>query len=363
MGQELTAAQCGQVARRPGFTARRAAPDSLSHRGSAGRTLSSSILIGVALMLIAACGSPGEIDASAKVFDLPGAEDGVNFDDVVYSEELHRILVPARDSGVYLVDPASGETRRLDYPGSAESIDTDGEALFVLDRGSRQIHVVDPDDGHTLSSVSTSSPPDYLRFVEATRELWVSEPAAPTEGIEIFTLNGPVGASPRRAGFVPVPRGPEGLTLTAGGDKAYAHAGSDVVEIDTAAREVASRWPTGCAETHGFPAVDESDGLLLASCAGNGKVTLLDANDGRRLGEYGVGGGESLPAYSPESGHFYVRSDPGTKTATLQASRNGLTLVREVEVPEAGHCLGAGDVGHYWTCDGDSGRLLLFRDS
>ncbi len=160
-----------------------------------------------------------------------------------------------------------------------------------------------------------------------------------------------------------MPRGPEGLTLTAAGDTAYAHAGSDVVAIDTKEREVTSRWPTGCQETHGFPRINESDRLLLASCASDGKVTLLDANDGRWLAEYEVGGGESLPAYSPDSNHFYVRSDPGTKIATLQASRSGLTLVGEVEVPEAGHCMGADDVGSYWTCDEDSGRLLLFKDS
>ncbi len=292
--------------------------------------------------------------------DLPGAADEIGFDDVAYSAELHRILVPARESGVHFVDPSTGKATRLDYTGSADSVDTDGELLFVLDRASQQIRVVDLDDGRTLSSPSTSSPPDYVRFVEATGELWVSEPAA--ELIEIFAVEDG-GAGPHRVGSVDVPQGPEGLTLTAAGDTVYAHAGSDVVAIDTEKGEVTSRWPTGCEETHGFPRVDKSDDLLLASCASDGKVTLLDANDGRWLGEYEIGGGESLPAYSPHSNHFYVRSDPGTKIATLQASRNGLTLLREVEVPEAGHCMGADDVGRYWTCDKNSGRLLLFRDS
>jgi hypothetical protein len=327
---------------------------------SARRTARWWIILGASLAIVTGCSSAGQVDASTQVIDLPGAADEIGFDDVAYSAESHRILVPARESGVYFVDPSSGEATHLDYAGSADSVDTDGELLFVLDRASQQIHVVDPDDGQTLSSASTSSPPDYVRFVEATGELWVSEPAA--ERIEIFAVEDG-GAGPHRVGSVDVPQGPEGLTLTAASDTAYAHAGSDVVAIDTEEREVTSRWPTGCEETHGFPRVDESDDLLLASCASDGKVTLLDANDGRRLGEYEVGGGESLPAYSPDSNHFYVRSDPGTKIATLKASRNGLTLVGEVEVPEAGHCMGADDVGRYWTCDEDSGRLLLFRDS
>jgi len=84
--------------------------------------------------------------------------------------------------------------------------------------------------------------------------------------------------------------------------------------------------------------------------------------DGHRLGEYAVGGGESLPAYSSATGHFFVRSDPGTKLATLTGDRTGLHLVREVDVPEVGHCLGADDTGRYWTCDADRGRILGFDD-
>jgi DNA-binding beta-propeller fold protein YncE len=340
--------------------AERSVLESPSHGPSARRSARRWIILGAALAILTGCSSTGQVDDSAQVVDLPGALDKVNFDDVAYSAESHRVLVPALQSGVHFVDPASGEATRLDFAGSAHSVDTNGQLLFVLDRASQQIHVVGPDDGQTLSSASTSPRPDYVRFVKATGELWVSVPAA--ERIEIFAVEDG-GAGTHRVGSVDVPRGPEGLTLTAAGDTAYTHAGSDVVAIDTEEREVTSRWPTGCEETHGFPAINENDGLLLASCAKDGKVTLLDANDGRWLAEYEVGGGESLPAYSPHSNHFYVRSDPGTKVVTLKASRSGLTLVGEVEVPAAGHCMGAGDAGRYWTCDEDSGRLLLFRDS
>jgi hypothetical protein len=45
-----------------------------------------------------------------------------------------------------------------------------------------------------------------------------------------------------------------------------------------------------------------------------------------------VGGGAALPAWSDRTGHFYVRSDPGTTIATLQPAENGLTQVAEVTV-------------------------------
>ena len=80
----------------------------------------------------------------------------------------------------------------------------------------------------------------------------------------------------------------------------------------------------------------------MASCNGDGEVVLLDLDDGRRLDRYAVGGGEALPGYSSGSNHFYVRGDPGTRLATLAPSSHGLRLVKEVAVPEVGHCLTKG---------------------
>ena len=170
------------------------------------------------------------------------------------------------------------------------------------------------------------------------------------------------GATPRRAAFVAVPDGPEGLVWSAGTGKAYTHAGSDVVAIDLESHAVTDRWATGCEGTHGFPRVDERDGVLLASCSADGKVVLLDLDDGRQLDDYAVGDGEALPGYSERSDHFYVRADPGTRLATLAASPQRLRLVRRVEVPDIGHCLTADTVGHYWTCDAEAGRVLRFDD-
>jgi hypothetical protein len=110
------------------------------------------------------------------------------------------------------------------------------------------------------------------------------------------------------------------------------------------------------------PQIDTRRRLALASCSSDGTVSLLSLDDGRRLGRFAAGGGEALPAYSPATGHFYVRGDPGTTLATLRASKTGLARVDDVRVPSAGHCLTADDVGHYWTCDAEHGRVLRFDD-
>jgi hypothetical protein len=125
---------------------------------------------------------------------------------------------------------------------------------------------------------------------------------------------------------------------------------------------VAARWATGCSGTHGFPQIDPRHRLAVASCASDGTVSLLSLKTGRQRGHYAAGGGEALPAYSRESNLFYARADPGTTLVTLKASEGGLTKVDRVSVPSAGHCLTADDIGHYWTCDADNGRVLRFDD-
>jgi hypothetical protein len=315
--------------------------------------VSAALLVGTA-----GCGPSPPSVSSARVIELPAANGSVDFDDTVYSSALGRVLVPARAEGLYLLNPARAQAVRTAYGGSADSVDAGRGGIFVLDRSGSAIHVLDA-DGQAKSSASTAAGPDYLRYVAATDELWISEPGG--EGIEVFALGKSLDDAPRRTGFISVPGGVEGLALTSAGETAYTHSGGDIASIDVKTRGVTARWPSGCRGTHGFPQIDEKDGFLLASCAENGKVTLLNLKDGRIAGDYQVGRGRSLPAYSPESGHFYVRSDPGTTLATLKASPQGLELVRKVQVPGTGHCLRAAK-DYYWTCDADAGRVLLFED-
>lgn len=329
------------------------------------RSVSHRSLLALILLVLVACGSEqggGEGPPGAQVIELPGAADDIDFDDIVYSPPLQRVLVPARKSGLYLVEPDSGRAARLQHSGEVASADEGRGLLFLADRSGRRITAVDPNDGRARSSVATSAPPDYVRYIPSTGELWVSQPGSSPSGIEVFTVDQGPAATMRRVSFVAVPDGPEGLTVSAAGQRAYTHAGGDLVALDVAGRAVTVRWPTGCEETHGFPRVDERLGVVLASCAEDGAVSLLDLDGGRQLDRYEVGGGEALPAHSERTGHFYVRSDPGTVIATLQPSKDGLTLVRQVEVPESGHCLTTDDRGHYWTCDAANGRVLRYDD-
>lgn len=318
----------------------------------------------VVLLLAAACASGGgeAQPGPDKVIDLPGAGRPTNFDDLTYSSRLGRVLVPALDSGLYLVDPESGEATRFEGLGTVSSV-TEGDGMVLIaDRRRSTVSAVDPLSGRVLASAPTAAPPDYVRYVSARREIWVTQKGG-RPGIEIFGLAIPPQPMLLPRAFISIPEEPEGLTIDASRDRAYTHSSDGrVLAIDMDQRTVVGRWAIGCRETHGIPALDERRGLLLAGCASDGKAALLDVNDGRRLDTYSVEGDEALMAHSP-GGHFHLRADPGTTIATLEATPEGeLRLVRKWATPKAGHCLMAEGSGYLWTCDQRESKLLRYTD-
>lgn len=72
-----------------------------------------------------------------------------------------------------------------------------------------------------MSSVATSAAPDYVRYIPATSELWVTEPGASPSGIEIFVLTAGPAPQAGRVGFLPVPDGPEGFETSPARKTAY----------------------------------------------------------------------------------------------------------------------------------------------
>ena len=85
---------------------------------------------------------------------MPGAGEDIDFDDVVYAADMGSVLVPAREDGLYLLDPETGQATDVASSGTADSVDPGQGRIFVLDRSGRQIQVLDP-EGQVMSSVST----------------------------------------------------------------------------------------------------------------------------------------------------------------------------------------------------------------
>ncbi|HKG19429.1 MAG TPA: hypothetical protein VKB00_06805 [Candidatus Limnocylindrales bacterium] len=320
------------------------------------------IILLLALLVAAGCGNDSDsVTASAETIELPGLSGSTNFDDIVYSPKLDRVLVPALSAGLFLIDPKTAAVDRIEGFDTADSVSEDNGLVYVADRSAQEIAVVDPHSGEVLSRAPTQAPVDYVRFIPGTRELWVTQPSA--SGIEVMELGRDPREPPRSVDFIPVEGGPEALTVESAGSRAYTHSfAGELVVLNVGSRSEVDRWSMGCDGAHGFPAIDERDRLLLASCDDDGEVVLFAADSGEELGRYSVGGGTTLPGYSRVADRFYVRSDPGDALEVLEASEEGLTPVGQVNVPPDGHCLTADESGHIWTCDTMGGSILRIDD-
>lgn len=303
---------------------------------------------------------------------LPGGAEGIGFDDLVFSAELHRVLVPAGRTGlVDLVDPGShrvdsvegfsrmaGRTRG--HGDGVTSADAGGGLVFATDRTERIVAVVDPVAKRIVAQASLRGAPDYVRWVDATHEVWVTEPAR--EVIEIFRLEG--GGKPRlsSAGEIAIPSGPESLVVDSAHARAYTNTfGDSTLAVDVHARTVAARWSNGCRGARGI-ALDPGRQLVFVGCE-EGKVVALDARDGTILGAAPAGRGVDGIAYDPVRRHLYVpASDAATLTIVGAGGHAALHVLGAVPAAAGSHCAAADGEGNVYVCDPRAGRLLVAAD-
>jgi hypothetical protein len=320
---------------------------------------------------------------AADVIPIPGGETGIGFDDLIYSTHLHRMLVPGGWLGtVNLVNPDTLEV--ISIPGfSAEAAWTEGDDLkgvgtvdegnglvFVGDRTTGEVGVVDPAQKKILTKTKTAGYPDMVRYVEATGEVWVGEPFAG----QIEVMKGAKDGNPVSDGTIPLPGGPQALLIDQQrGIAMTLHlAKGEVVAIDVKTRQELGIWPTGCGSSHGLVALDEKRGYVFPGCLNKARGAVLDLNNGGALlDSFDLGGGESLVAFSSKLNHFYLRGDPGTAVGVLGVSNGGklshfstfaMTFAKP-DKPAKGHCLAADDLGGIWSCDAYGGTILRYKDS
>jgi DNA-binding beta-propeller fold protein YncE len=232
--------------------------------------------------------------------------------------------------------------------------------LYVSDRTSQSLWIVDSGSAAIAGKVALAAEPDYVRFVAATSELWVTEPSA--DQLEIFSLSDSVG--PRSVARVPLKNGPESLVIDALRGRAYAHrwqATSVVFDLKT--RALVAEWPNGCAASRGI-ALDEKRGWLFVAC-GEGRVSVLDvANGGKTLSTLTRGSGFDVIGYSAGLGHLYLAGGRCACLVTLGVDTQGtLGFLGRADAPASTHCTVADDHRHAWLCDPAGGRLLRYDDA
>ncbi len=303
--------------------------------------------------------------------EIPGGSAGIGFDDLRFAPASGRLLVPAGRAGVLaLVDPSTrgvaaitGFSAKTEFSGGHDdgvtSADEGRGWIFATDRTSGMLDIVDPRSRKIVSSVKLGGPPDYVRFVPTTGELWVTQPGR--ERIEIFHLSAASPPVAAHEAFLSVPGGPESLVVDGKRGRAYTHLWKGkTVAIDVKARAVTATWENGCTGSRGI-ALDEPGRFLFAGCA-EGKAVVLDTGSGRTVSSLAAGDGVDIIDYDATLSHLYV---PGGKSATMAVmgvSRDGqLSMIRTLPTAAGAHCVAAAH-GSVFVCDPTKGRLLVFHD-
>jgi hypothetical protein len=323
---------------------------------------------GPLLAAVLGLGGCGSTDATAV--PIAGGGTGIGFDDLRYSSSLGAVLVPAGRAGVLAlvapdslqVDTISGFSASDSFDGShdfgATSVDEGHGLLFVTDRTSQNLHVVDPVARAIVASVGLAAGPDYVRYVSSTDEVWVTEPGA--SQIEVFSV---AQMTPVASTRIPITNGPESLVIEQGAGRAYTHRWqSSTVVIDVRTHAAVAEWPNGCAASRGL-AIDESRGLFFASCW-EGTTSVLDVSRGGRLvGTMARGAGYDVIGYSPSLGHLYLAGTACRCLAVEGVSGAGeLSFLGRFDAPGGSHCAVADDRGNAWVCDPAGGQLWRVHD-
>jgi len=319
----------------------------------------------VAIALLAAA-------ATVEPLALPGGEGGVGFDDLRYSPELRKLLVPAGRTGrLDLVDPATHAVDAIagfssQAPGGhghgegTTSADSGGGLVFASDRTEKTLVVVDPTEKRMVARVKLGATPDYVRWVAPLGEVWVTEPGAKV--IETFRVDkSPLQLMPR--GRIEVADGPESLEIDGLRRRAYANTWHDTtVAIDLESRGIVARWNNGCSGARGL-ALDTARGLAFVGCR-EGKAVALDVeHGGKSVGSAPAGKGVDIIAFSSRLSHLYVPGAEAANLTVIAVGPNGsLSVLGTVATAHDGHCVAADDRGTAYVCDPDKGRLLVYRD-
>ena len=277
-----------------------------------------------------------------------------------------RLLAPAGRTGkLDVIDPATSEVVAIggfseSGPGKGHGAGTTSAdegpegVVFATDRTARKVMAVDLARRAIVSSAPLGAGPDYVRFVAALGEVWVTEPSA--RRIERFRWR---GGQLARAGALEVPDGPE--SLVADEVRAYTHSWkSESYAIDLKSGSMV-RFRNGCQAARGIE-LDAGHRLLFAGCA-EGKVTSISLATLEPVGSAPAGKGIDIIAFAAKSRHLYAPGGEAETLTVIEAAPDGRlhALRTEPAAPDA-HCVATDGEGSVWVCDPRRGRLLLFHD-
>jgi DNA-binding beta-propeller fold protein YncE len=316
--------------------------------------------------------APGQTETPVKAVavSLPGGEQGIGFDDIVYAPAMKQVIVPAAQTGsVYLIDPAtrSHESCAV-WQGRTTSADAGDGYVFAVDRSHSAVNVIDPKLHKVVASATLEMEPDIVRYVPATHEVWVTEEDPQKGQLEILAFSDGGNVELFRAAVVKVAGGggPESLAVDSVRSRVYTNREDQkvTVAIDIASRQIVAEWKNGTGGSSSGLALDETQAWLFVG-SGAGGVAVLDvAHNGRVLGTVKVGKSTDLIGYDPTLRHVYVPDPKQGTLAIIGVSPSGEPrLLGTVETAKGSHAAAADNRGQVWVTDPNHGQLLVLKDT
>jgi hypothetical protein len=316
-------------------------------------------------------GAAPPVDAGATPLSLPGGSAGIGFDDLRYSANLAQLLVPAGRTGdLDLVDPSTeaiasiaGFSSEPEYTGDATfgvtSADEGGDIVYATDRTTLAVVSIDPRQQKITATLTLAAAPGYVRYVEATSEVWVTEPGA--KQIEVVSLSGADGGPGlSHATSIPVD-GAESLEVDATSGMAFTNAAGTTLAIDTTKRTVSARWSNGCTAARGI-GLDPGHGWVIVAC-NEGRLVVLDEHTGATLGKLTTGGGLDRIAYDRARQRVYVPSPSAAAMSVVLLSSAGIPrLLGQIQTTSDAHCVVTPGGGEVFVCSPSKGQLASLFD-
>ena len=313
------------------------------------------------------------LDAGAMLIPLPAGSPGIGFEDLTFSATLGRLVVPAGRSGdLDLMDPSTeivssvgGFSTAQAYDGKSDvglvSADEGNGTIYAVDVTASMLDVVDGQKLALASSVALAAAPGFVRYVAATNEVWVTEPAM--QQIEVFTVTTDDTKAPVHAAVIPIPGGPESLAVDDTLGRVLTNATTATYSIDPKTHTVASMWPNGCAMSKGL-AVDEGHAWVIVGCQEGILVVLDEKNGGATAGSVMLGAaGVDQITYDPTKMRVYAPTPASASLTVVQLSTQGPgTVLGAIGTSTDAHCAVTEGGGSVFVCAPSQGGLLFMRD-
>ncbi len=221
-----------------------------------------------------------------------------------------------------------------DHPGVAGVlIDSEHDVLLTSDRGSDRVGGYRCSDESPIGRVDVGPRPNGIAYDPMRRHVFT------------FNLGDPIGENctasvvslgdMRVIETIPLPGRPRWAAYDAERDRVYANIRepAQIVVIDASSRQIVAAFDVPCAGPHGLALV----GDRLFCAADDGKLPVLDRDDGRVIGCADLPGEPDVIMHDAESGRLFVAvGDQGVVVVVDDAT---LGVIETVETEGRAHTI------------------------